>query len=105
MNNQSFSILDERKQNGGARQGAGRKSKADEILMIEQMDAILAPKIVWEKLAKLVKESDHNAIKTWLSYRVGMPKQAIQHSGHIAQSEDPITPEIAKQILNKLNEL
>jgi len=105
LNNQIISILeDQRKSNGGARAGAGRKPKADEIALIETMDAILAPKIVWENLSKLVKSEDHNAIKTWLSYRFGMPKQQIAHSGYIAPSEAPITPEQARSILKELEE-
>jgi len=65
---------DGRKKNGGHKT-AGRKKKADEISMIEKMDATLAPVEAWENLAELVKEKDVQAIKTWLQYRYGMPKQ------------------------------
>ena len=44
------------------------------------MDAILAPDEVWKKLAALVKEQDQQAIKTWLAYRYGQPKQNIDHT-------------------------
>ncbi len=64
-------------QRGGVRPNSGRKSKADEIKLIEQMDCILAPEEAWEALAKLVRSGDGMAVKTWLSYRFGMPKQAI----------------------------
>ena len=40
------------------------------------MDAALAPAIVWKSLADKVKEGDGQCIKTWLSYRYGMPKQS-----------------------------
>ena len=70
-------MADERKNNGGAREGAGRKPKADEIKLIETMDAILIPESVWSSLAEKVESGDTNAIKTWLSYRYGMPKQTI----------------------------
>ena len=73
-------MADGRANNGGTREGAGRKPKADEIKLIEQMDAVLAPAIVWQKLAELVMDQDTAAIKTWLSYRFGMPKQAIDHT-------------------------
>jgi hypothetical protein len=63
--------------NGGARPGAGRKPKADEIKLIEQMDAIAAPEEAWEALWNLCKVGDASAIKTWLNYRFGMPKQKI----------------------------
>ena len=65
---------------GGKRKGAGRKPKADEIKLIENMDAVLAPKKAWEALAGRVKEGDTQAIKTWLAYRYGQPKQSIDLS-------------------------
>ena len=68
-------MADGRKNNGGAREGAGRKTKADEIRMIELMDATKAPKEVWQKLSELVDDGDTNAVKTWLSYRYGKPKE------------------------------
>jgi hypothetical protein len=64
-------------QNGGARPGAGRKPKADEIKLIESMDAIAAPDEVWAKLWELCKKGDTQAVKTWLNYRFGMPKQNV----------------------------
>lgn len=70
----------EEKSHGGARAGAGRKPKADEIKIAEQMDAILIPEKVWSALASKVEEKDVQAIKTWLGYRYGMPKQTIEQS-------------------------
>ena len=67
-------MADGRKNNGGNK-NAGRKPKADEIKLIERMDAIAAPNHVWEALFNKVKEEDIQAIKTWLGYRYGMPKQ------------------------------
>ena len=62
---------------GGKRPNSGRKPKADEIKLIESMDAVLAPQDVWEKLAGLVESGDIQAIKTWLGYRYGQPKQMV----------------------------
>jgi len=73
-------MADDRKENGGARPGAGRKPKADEIKLIEQMDAVLVPAEVWQALADRVEAKDTNAIKTWLSYRYGMPKQTVEQT-------------------------
>jgi hypothetical protein len=70
---------DGRKNNGGNK-NAGRKPKADEIKLIETMDAVLVPEKVWESLAKKVKEGDVVASKTWLAYRYGMPKQIIEQT-------------------------
>lgn len=65
------------KNSGGSRAGAGRKPKIDEITLIESMDAIAVPDSIWKALYNKAKEGDTNAIKTWLQYRFGMPKQTI----------------------------
>ena len=75
---------------GGARDGAGRKSKIDEITLIESMDAVLVPREAWEKLASRVNDGDVNAIKVWLSYRFGMPKQTIEQT---ILAEQPLFPD------------
>ena len=63
--------------NGGARPGAGRKPKIQEIKIIEQMDAISVPEEIWKALLYKCQEGDTAAIKLWLSYRFGLPKQQI----------------------------
>lgn len=63
--------------NGGARPGAGRKPKILEIKLIEQMDAICVPHKIWEALLMKCAQGDTQAIKLWLSYRFGLPKQQI----------------------------
>ncbi len=72
---------------GGAREGAGRKPKIDEITLIESMDAVLVPQEAWKKLAEKVKENDVQAIKTWLSYRYGMPKQTIDSNTNVTLND------------------
>jgi len=72
--------MEEKKQSGGARPGAGRKPKADEIKVIEQMDSVMITFDVWSALAAKVESGDVQAIKTWLSYRFGMPKQQIEQT-------------------------
>ena len=62
---------------GGKRPNSGRKPKADELKLIEQMDSVLVPQEAWEALAELVTEKDVQAIRLWLSYRYGQPKQSI----------------------------
>ncbi len=68
---------DGRKNNGGSRPGSGRRPKADELKLIEQMDAVLAPEDVWQKVASLCKQGDMQALKTWIEYRYGKPKQSM----------------------------
>ncbi len=62
---------------GGATPGAGRKPKADEIKIIEMMDAVAVPEEAWKALWDKCKEGDSQSIKTWLNYRFGMPKQSM----------------------------
>ena len=77
-------------QNGGARPGAGRKPKIQEIKVIEQMDAVSVPSEIWKALLYKVKEGDTAAIKLWLSYRFGMPKQQVD----ITSNGESIAPPI-----------
>lgn len=63
--------------NGGARPGAGRPSKIQEVKLIEQMDAVCVPSEIWEALLFKIKQGDVQAMKLWLSYRLGLPKQQI----------------------------
>lgn len=75
---------------GGATQGAGRKPKAEEIKIIEQMDAIAVPAQAWQALWNLCEAGDTQAVKTWLNYRFGMPKQNID----ITTQGEKVTPPI-----------
>jgi hypothetical protein len=63
--------------NGGKREGAGRPPKILEIKLVEQMDRIAVPDEIWKALLFKIKEGDTAAIKLWLSYRLGLPKQQI----------------------------
>jgi hypothetical protein len=77
-------------QNGGARPGAGRKPKIQEIKIIEQMDAIAVPQRIWEALLRKCEEGDTQALKLWLAYRLGLPKQQID----ITSNGEKIAPPI-----------
>jgi NADPH-dependent ferric siderophore reductase len=84
--------MDGRKKNGGhsTKGFAGRPSKADEIKVIEQMDAIAVPEQAWQALWNRCEDGDIQAIKTWLNYRFGMPKQQID----VTTQCDKVTPPI-----------
>ena len=62
---------------GGPRPNSGRPSKIQEIKLIEQMDRIAVPDEIWKALLFKIKEGDTQAIKLWLSYRIGLPKQQL----------------------------
>lgn len=82
---------------GGAREGAGRPPKILEIKLIEQMDAIAVPNEIWKALLYKCKEGDTAALKLWLSYRFGLPKQQIDITSNGENIAPPIQW-ISKQI-------
>jgi hypothetical protein len=67
----------EKKQRGGPRPNSGRPPKIQEVKLIEAMDRICVPEKIWEALLYKCQEGDTAALKLWLSYRFGMPKQQI----------------------------
>ena len=69
--------MDNRKNNGGAREGAGRKPKAQEQKLIERLDAIIDKDEALEVLGHLVAKGDIRAVQLYLSYRYGKPKESI----------------------------
>lgn len=65
--------MDKRVNNGGARVGAGRKPKAEEIKLVERLspledDALAA-------LAEGVKSGDIKWVTLYLNYYLGKPKE------------------------------
>tara|TARA_A100000172_G_scaffold34223_1_gene20630 strand:- start:46 stop:237 length:192 start_codon:yes stop_codon:yes gene_type:complete len=54
--------MDKRKNNGGARQGAGRKPKAQEQKLIERLDNIIDKDEAIETLGKLVAKGDMRSL-------------------------------------------
>lgn len=75
---------------GGAREGAGRPPKILEIKLIEQMDRICVPEKIWEALLYKCQEGDTAALKLWLSYRFGLPRQQLD----ITTNGESIAPPI-----------
>jgi len=80
----------EKKQRGGPRPNSGRPPKILEIKLIEQMDAISVPDEIWNALLFKCKEGDTAAIKLWLSYRFGLPKQQIDVTSNGEKIAPPI---------------
>ena len=75
---------------GGFRPNSGRQPKADEIKVIEQMDAVAVPEKIWKALLDRCENGDTQAIKTWLNYRFGMPKQTVD----VTSLGEKVTPPI-----------
>ena len=80
----------EKKQRGGPRPNSGRPPKIQEIKLIEQMDRICVPEKIWEALLYKCQEGDTAALKLWLSYRFGMPKQQIDVTSNGENIAPPI---------------
>lgn len=94
--------MDKRKNNGGHPTNGGRKPKADEIKLIETMDAVLAPVSAWTALSIKVEEGDVQAIKTWLGYRYGLPKQIVEQT-NLNVDAGKLTEEEIKRINDQLD--
>lgn len=67
-------MSDKRENNGGAREGAGRKSKAKEIELIEKLTPFEDEAL--KALEKGVKSGDYKFINLYMSYRYGKPKES-----------------------------
>ena len=82
---------------GGKREGAGRKPKVHEVKLVESMDAISVPSEIWKALLYKCLQGDTGALKLWLSYRYGLPKQQIDVTTN-GESIAPPIQWISKQI-------
>ena len=70
--------MDKRKNNKGTKGNkGGRPPKADEIKLIERLDAIIDKDEAVGKLGELVTKRDIRALQLYLSYRYGKPKESI----------------------------
>jgi hypothetical protein len=66
---------------GGARENAGRKSKAEEQSLIEKLTP-LEP-LAFAALQSALEDGKDWAVKLFFQYNFGMPKQVIdQHNTH-----------------------
>ena len=68
---------------GGARKGAGRKSKDDELKIIERLDNVIEKDNVIESLRNLIEDGNFNAIKLYFEYRFGKPKETIETTHNV----------------------
>ena len=75
MINQSFSIMDKRINNGGARKGAGRKPKADEQRLIENLTPMNEKAL--KSLEQGIDKKEQWAVKLFFEYFYGKPQQRV----------------------------
>jgi len=75
---------------GGARDGAGRKSKAEEQSLIEKLTP-LEP-LAFKALTEALNEKKDWAVKLFFQYNFGMPKQTIdQKNTHEIAENFPVS--------------
>ena len=65
---------------GGKREGAGRKPKIEELELIEKLDNIMDSDVALKKLKQLILDDNFNALKLYLEYRFGKPKETIDNN-------------------------
>jgi hypothetical protein len=70
-------MSDGRKNNGGNK-NAGRKSKAEEFKLIDQLDKLKDPVWAIKKMFEHIESGSEKMLEKYLAYRFGMPKQIIE---------------------------
>jgi hypothetical protein len=89
--------LDKRKNNGGHSTKPTKPtdkrllSKSQAIALVDQMDSIMTISEVLLKLKELADAGDFQALRLLMAYRLGQPKQSIDHT---TQGEKIIDNEI-----------
>lgn len=68
--------MDNRRNNGGKRNGAGRKPKTEELELIEKLTPL--DDIAFKAIEKGVKAGSFHFIKLFMEYRFGKPIQQIE---------------------------
>ena len=73
------------KTKGGAREGAGRKSKAEEQSLIEKLTP-LEP-LAFSALTEALNEKKDWAVKLFFQYNFGMPKQTVDSNTNLTVND------------------
>jgi ribosomal protein S26 len=67
--------MDKRKNNGGKREGAGRKSKSEEMQLIEMLNKHIDKDKAIKVLKEKIDEGDFKALQMYMNYMYGKPKE------------------------------
>jgi hypothetical protein len=81
---------------GGARPGAGRKPKADELKLIERLSPMADD--AYKALHNGVKSKNPMFVKLWMEYMHGKPSQRIE-TQQLDENGNPMRPEPNKIII------
>ena len=68
--------MDGRSNNGGAREGAGRKPKTEEHELIEKLSPLESK--AFKALDNALQEGSNWAVKLWFEYMYGKPKEKVE---------------------------
>jgi hypothetical protein len=71
----------ERKKHGGVRPNSGRKSRKEELSMIEKLTPM--EESAMKALAAGIKAGEFQFIKLWIEYMYGKPQEKVQLSGSV----------------------
>lgn len=97
--------MDGRKNNKGKKgnSGGGRKSKSEELKLVESLDEIISHDAVIEKLKELIEDGNISAIKIYFERRFGSVAKEIQ----LLNTEAPVfnIPEIIFKRTDDYNQL
>jgi len=88
--------MDNRKDNGGSRQGAGRKPKTEERKLIEKLSPLQSD--AYKALKDSLKDGQGWAVKLYFEYMYGKPKQQIE------QTNINYNQELTKEDIKLINE-
>jgi len=80
--------MDGRKDNGGARAGAGRKPKADELKLIEDLSEF--DEEAKKCLRDGIKDGNYQFWNKYMEYRYGKPKERVDVTSGDEQINIPI---------------
>ncbi len=72
---------------GGKREGAGRKSKSEEMQLVEMLNKHIDKDEAIKKLKAMIDEGDFKAIQLYMNYLYGKPKETKDIS---ITSEQPL---------------
>jgi hypothetical protein len=74
--------MDKKSSRGGVRKGAGRKPKVEELKFISKLDNIIDSEDAIKKLKEFIDNDNFPALKLYLEYRFGKPKEVVENINH-----------------------
>jgi hypothetical protein len=90
---------DGRKNNKGTKGNkGGRPPKADELKFLEKLDNIIDSDEAIKKLKQLILDDNFNALKLYLEYRFGKPKETVENINYNIEDEELTKDLIAKKL-------